>query len=162
MVFEPDTGWAYGPGTDWVDKLIERVREETLEPYVAENIWGPLHMTNIAFWPKGREDMKHRIAALSELDSDRSNKAVYTSMQDVTGGATDCLGGVGASGSPKALMKCRAEGRFKVTKTAVIRGSFQAGVERTVRSSAQQPDSLRWERPSILQCKRSSFRAEEL
>lgn len=105
MVFEPNTGWAYGPGTDWVGKLIERVTEESLETYMAKNIWGPLHMTDMTFWPKEREDIKYRIAALSELSSDQSNKAVYSSVQDVTGGATDCLGGVGASGSPKALME---------------------------------------------------------
>ena len=144
--FEPTTGWAYGPGTDWLGKLIERVTEETLEPYMAENIWGLLHMTDMTCCPKEREDMKHRIAALSELDSDRSNKAVYTSVQDVTGGATDCLGGVGAPGQPQSINENssrRAEGRFKVTETAFIRGNFQAGVQRTVRSSAQQPDSLR-------------------
>lgn len=105
MIFEPNTNWAYGPGVDWVGKLIERVTGETLETYMSKNIWGPLGIRDMTFWPKEREDMKHRIAALSVWDPAGGHKAIYSSMQDVTMGATDCLGGGGIFGSCEAYMK---------------------------------------------------------
>lgn len=104
MVFEPNTGWAYGPSFDWVGKLIERVTGETLETYMSKNILGPLNIKDMTFWPNEREDMKHRMATISELDSAGSNKTVYSTFQDLTVGATECLGGVGASGSSETYM----------------------------------------------------------
>lgn len=105
LVFEPNTGWAYGQGLDWVGKLIERVTGETLEAYMLKNIWEPLDIKDITFWPKEREDMKHRMATISDLDPAGGDKTVHSSAQDITRGATDCLGGVGTSGSSEALMK---------------------------------------------------------
>lgn len=105
MVFEPNTGWAYGPSHDWVGKLIERVTGETLETYMSKNILGPLNIKDMTFWPNEREDMRHRMATISQLDSAGTNKTVHSSLQDITLGATECLGGVGASGSCEAYMK---------------------------------------------------------
>ncbi|MCJ1468750.1 hypothetical protein MMC07_007380 [Pseudocyphellaria aurata] len=104
LVFEPNTGWAYGQGVDWVGKLIERVTGETLEAYMSKNIWEPLNIKDITFWPKEQEDMKHRMATMSNLDPAGGDKTVHSSEQDITLGTTDCLGGVGTSGSCEAFM----------------------------------------------------------
>lgn len=101
LIFQPDTGWFYGTGIDWAGKAIERVTGETLETYMSKNIWSPLGITDITFWPHQRADMKDRVADISILDPE-GHKAVDARGWSVTGGVKECLGGGGAYGTPKA------------------------------------------------------------
>ena len=103
LVFEPGTSWAYGGGYDWAGKMIERVTGETLDIYMSKNIWGPLGIKDITFWPKERADMKDRMADMSVLNPD-SGKAVDLPGFDVNFGATDCIGGGGAFASAEAYV----------------------------------------------------------
>ena len=83
--------------------MIERVTGQTLEDYMSTNIWTPLDMVDITFWPKKRADMKSRMADISLL-SPEDGKAIDAPDFDINAGATDCLGGGGAFASPKAYM----------------------------------------------------------
>jgi CubicO group peptidase (beta-lactamase class C family) len=95
-MFEPGTGWTYGAGFDWAGKMIERRTGESLETYMSKNIWRPLGIKDITFWPKERADMQHRMASFSTLDPSGSRKAVDLPDFDISHGATDCIGGGGA------------------------------------------------------------------
>lgn len=102
LVFEPGTSWAYGSSFEWVGKLVERVTRETLETYMAKNIWKPLDIKDITFWPQKRADMKDRMADLSSLGPNETGKAIDASHLDFDGPLTDCLGGAGAYATAEA------------------------------------------------------------
>jgi len=49
LAFDPGTRWQYGIGIDWAGQMVERVSGLTLGEYFAENLTGPLGMTDTAF-----------------------------------------------------------------------------------------------------------------
>ena len=49
LAFDPGSQWEYGIGIDWAGILLERVTGQTLGEYFAENVTGPLGMTDTAF-----------------------------------------------------------------------------------------------------------------
>ena len=49
LAFDPGTRWEYGIGIDWVGKMVEAVSGMTLGEYFAENLTGPLGMSDTAF-----------------------------------------------------------------------------------------------------------------
>jgi len=49
LAFDPGMRWQYGIGIDWAGQMVERVSGLTLGEYFAENLTGPLGMTNTAF-----------------------------------------------------------------------------------------------------------------
>lgn len=51
LMFDPGEKWLYGIGIDWAGRLIETVTGQTLDAYVAENILGPLGMTDTTYFP---------------------------------------------------------------------------------------------------------------
>ncbi|KAL2049319.1 hypothetical protein ABVK25_010416 [Lepraria finkii] len=55
LLYEPGIKWLYGTALDWAGKLVERVTCETLEEYMKKNIWKPLGITDIMFWPSERK-----------------------------------------------------------------------------------------------------------
>ncbi|KAF4621519.1 hypothetical protein G7Y89_g14555 [Cudoniella acicularis] len=104
LIFEPGTAWAYGGGSDWAGKIVERVTGQTLEEYMKKHIWTPLGIKDLTFWPKTRKDMEDRMADISMLGPD--GKKVFDvppGVFDITYGATDCSGGAGAFGTPSAF-----------------------------------------------------------
>ena len=103
LLFESGTSWAYGAGADWAGKLIERVTGQSLESYMSKNIWGPLGIKDITFWPKERVDMQHRIADMSMLVPG-SEEAIDAADVDINGGIEECLGGGGAFASGESYM----------------------------------------------------------
>src|SRR5437763_8341601 len=44
LLFEPGDQWVYGPGVDWMGRLVESISGKTLEEYFRERIFGPLAM----------------------------------------------------------------------------------------------------------------------
>ncbi|PQE11336.1 beta-lactamase family protein [Rutstroemia sp. NJR-2017a BVV2] len=102
LLFEPGTGWMYGCGLEWVGKLIERVNGESLEDYMKKNIWDPLGINDISFWPLANKDMKDRMADLSIISPD--GKAADCPEFDLAFGSRECLGGGGAYGSAGGYM----------------------------------------------------------
>ena len=55
LLYEPGTNWLYGTALDWAGKLVERITNETLEEYMKKNIWAPLGIIDITFWPTNRK-----------------------------------------------------------------------------------------------------------
>lgn len=51
LVFEPGSGWQYGIGIDAAGWAIEAASGQTLDVYFAENILGPLGMSDTSFAP---------------------------------------------------------------------------------------------------------------
>ncbi|MCP3911961.1 MAG: beta-lactamase family protein [Actinomycetia bacterium] len=49
LMFDPGTRWEYGIGIDWAGQMIETVSALTLGEFLAENLTGPLGMTDTGF-----------------------------------------------------------------------------------------------------------------
>jgi methyl acetate hydrolase len=49
LMFDPGSRWEYGIGIDWAGQMVETISGMTLGEYFAENITGPLGMTDTAF-----------------------------------------------------------------------------------------------------------------
>lgn len=49
LVFNPGTEWQYGINTDWLGRLVEVVRDESLDDVFRENIFVPLGMNDTHF-----------------------------------------------------------------------------------------------------------------
>ena len=58
LAHDPGTIWEYGTNTDWLGLLVERVSGKALDAYFAENILGPLGMTDVSFDPS--DDQRSR------------------------------------------------------------------------------------------------------
>ncbi len=76
LVFEPGAPgrWQYGPGIDWVGKVVERVNPEGLRlgQYMAKYVFGPLGMADTTFRPLGDPKFKDRLFARSYRNEDGS------------------------------------------------------------------------------------------
>ncbi|WNG39974.1 beta-lactamase family protein [Archangium violaceum] len=62
LAFQPGAEWNYSVATDVLGRLVEVVSGQTLDAFFAERIFGPLGMTDTAFWCS--EDRQARLAAL--------------------------------------------------------------------------------------------------
>jgi CubicO group peptidase (beta-lactamase class C family) len=79
LVFHPGTRWLYSAATDVVGRVVEVVSGMPLDRYFEERIFGPLGMTDTAFWvPSDKADRfctnyLRSASGLHEMDSiDRS------------------------------------------------------------------------------------------
>ncbi|MBA3744586.1 serine hydrolase [Sporichthya sp.] len=52
---DPGIIWDYGTNTDWLGLLVEHVSGQSLDAYFAENILGPLGMTDVTFAPTAEQ-----------------------------------------------------------------------------------------------------------
>jgi CubicO group peptidase (beta-lactamase class C family) len=55
LVHDPGTIWEYGVSTDWLGQVVEALSGQTLGDYVAENVYGPLGMTDSTFTPSDEQ-----------------------------------------------------------------------------------------------------------
>ncbi|KAG9195851.1 hypothetical protein G6011_00972 [Alternaria panax] len=86
LMFEPGSSWTYGPGIDYAGLVVERISGLTLEDYMKKNLWVPLGITDITFFPSTRPDLAARMADMSERTE--------------TGKANNAMGGI-----PKHILK---------------------------------------------------------
>jgi CubicO group peptidase (beta-lactamase class C family) len=49
LLFDPGEGWGYGIGIDWAGLAVEAASGQRLDAYLAENVFGPLGMTETGF-----------------------------------------------------------------------------------------------------------------
>jgi methyl acetate hydrolase len=49
LVFEPGSAWTYGVGIDWAGELVAAVSGRTLDVYLADEVFGPLGMSETGF-----------------------------------------------------------------------------------------------------------------
>ena len=107
----------YGMGAEWAGKTVERSTGMTLVTYMSKNIWGPLRLMDITFWPAHNTHMHDRVADVSMLDP--TGKAVPLADFDLINGSTDCLGSGGVFASAQdfiALLKAVMVGDPKLLK----------------------------------------------
>jgi CubicO group peptidase (beta-lactamase class C family) len=71
LLFQPGTEWNYSVATDVLGRVIEVVSGQRLDEFLAARIFGPLGMTQTAFWAD--QQAQSRLAAL--YTPDRGGKA---------------------------------------------------------------------------------------
>jgi CubicO group peptidase (beta-lactamase class C family) len=52
---DPATVWEYGVNTDWLGLIVEQLSGQTLGAYLAENVYGPLDMSDSTFHPSAEQ-----------------------------------------------------------------------------------------------------------
>lgn len=77
MLYEPGTSWSYGASIDWAGLLVERLSGLTLEQYMEANIWGPLGIKDITFWPEKRPELLKRMADTTLRDPQSTGQVVH-------------------------------------------------------------------------------------
>lgn len=70
LIFEPGTGWAYGPGIDWLGQVVEAVTGERIDRYLSANIFRRLGMTSTGF--RVADGDRARLAAIHARAEDGS------------------------------------------------------------------------------------------
>jgi methyl acetate hydrolase len=78
LLHDPGERWTYGPNIDWAGKVVEAVRGQRLGDVLAERVFGPLDMTDIAFTMT--ESMQARRATIH----DRAQDGKLTPLPDLT------------------------------------------------------------------------------
>ena len=98
LIYEPGTGWLYSTSLDWAGKFVERITGQTLEEYMKVNIWQPLGIKDITFWPGQHPNMKSRMASTTIRDKE-TGKVIHDPEGPKIPGGKDCFGGHGAFAS---------------------------------------------------------------
>lgn len=91
LVFEPGSEWNYGVSTDVLGRLVEVVSGQSLDEFFARRIFGPLGMTDTAFWADERR--AERLASLYLRGAD--GQATATPMGRAATLAPSALSGGG-------------------------------------------------------------------
>ena len=68
LAFDPGKRWDYGIGIDWAGKAVERASGQRLGDYFAENLFGPIGMTDTGF--KLTPDRRARVAGMHARGDD--------------------------------------------------------------------------------------------
>jgi hypothetical protein len=100
------------------------------------NLWEPLGMRDVTFFPSTRPDMKARMADMSERDAASGKVKHSTSPPIYLDGQgnemTDCLGGQGSFTTAeeyikvlKAVLDCDSEGEGKILSKASVDELFK-------------------------------------
>jgi CubicO group peptidase (beta-lactamase class C family) len=104
LLYEPGTDWEYSPAIDFVGLMVERVSGvRNLQAYMEREIWSPLGIAEMTFFPQGRVDLKARMPAMCIRD-EASGKAVLR-PRVVQEPPTDAMGGGGIYATPAEYMK---------------------------------------------------------
>ena len=83
----------YGVGLDWTGKLIEKLTGESLEDYMRKNIWEPLGINRITFFPSRHPEMK--VAQLTSRDQE-TGRLIPNEEPFLNEHSTEEFGGHGA------------------------------------------------------------------
>ncbi|KAK1977832.1 beta-lactamase [Colletotrichum cereale] len=73
--FTPGEGWCYGTGIDWACQALEKITGQRLDEYLSENVFGPLGMTDTAFWPETLPHVAERTTEWQYRGDDGSSLA---------------------------------------------------------------------------------------
>ena len=84
---------------------MERITGESLEDYMAKNIWAPLGIKDITFWPNKRADMQDRLVGMTLRDPAGGVKVVPWAGESMQSAFAECYGGAGAVASMPDYMK---------------------------------------------------------
>ncbi|KIM99642.1 hypothetical protein OIDMADRAFT_104621 [Oidiodendron maius Zn] len=104
LLFEPGSSWEYGAGIDWVGLGISRITNTSLDDYCQQNIFKPLGITDITFWPERRPELNARRAGMSIRDPDAQKLLPYTGGK-IFGDYEEEFGGEGGYGTMPDYLK---------------------------------------------------------
>lgn len=80
VMFEPGTGWQYGPSADWAARLVEVVSGQRLDRYFQTNIFDPLEMKDTSYFVPAAK--LNRVVSQYERQSDGVLKELPRKQQD--------------------------------------------------------------------------------
>src|SRR3954451_19465895 len=93
LAFQPGSEWLYSVATDVLGRIVEVVSGQSLDEFFAERIFGPLGMTDTAFF--AAPERHHRLAALYVPDPQTGRAARFDQMGDAALRPPDALSGGG-------------------------------------------------------------------
>jgi CubicO group peptidase (beta-lactamase class C family) len=160
LLFEPGESWEYSVGIDWAGEMVARVSKMSLEAYMQQNIWAPLGMRNMTFFPKKNPEVMSRLVDMSHRDCDVTifntavdpyAKLVYTKNTIWDLDPVECHGGAGGYGSPVEYQKmlhsiCADDGRL--LKSQTIDEMFKPQLSEKARAKMEEFNSL----PEVNKC----------
>ena len=63
LLFDPGNGWEYGISTDWLGLAVEAASGDTLEAWLAVNLFEPLGLKNLSFFiPRAEQSRRVPLA----------------------------------------------------------------------------------------------------
>jgi CubicO group peptidase (beta-lactamase class C family) len=150
LLFEPGESWEYSVGIDWAGEMVMRVTNTPLEAYMEKNIWEPLGIKYMTFFPKKRPEVMARLADMSLRDCDITMfgtavdpkaKLIYTDNTIWTMDSVAHHGGAGGYGSPLDYQKmlhsiCANDG--KLLKSETIDEMFKPQLTDAARAKVQE------------------------
>lgn len=150
LLFEPGESWEYSGGIDWAGEMVSRVSNLSLEDYMKQNIWEPLGMKHITFFPKKNPEVISRLTDMSERDcpftifgtaEDANAKLKYTDNTIWNMDSVACHGGAGGYGSLVDYQKmlhsvCSDDG--KLLKPATVDEMFKPQLTDAARAKMQE------------------------
>lgn len=87
--------WEYGTNIDWAGRVVENLTGQSLEDYFHENIFKPLEIKDITFFPHKRPEMEARKAKMTLRAGAHDSPVIDYNGPYITDGAVDCFGGHG-------------------------------------------------------------------
>ncbi|KAK5170353.1 uncharacterized protein LTR77_004940 [Saxophila tyrrhenica] len=125
LVFEPGTNWIYSSGIDWAGKLVERLTDRSLEQHMQTNLWVPLGITGITFWPFESEELRDTVPALTVRTPE--GELVLNDAPTINTGSKDCFGGHGAYARMSDYLKilhCLLANDGRILRPATVEEMF--------------------------------------
>lgn len=108
LLFEPGSSWQYGGGLDWVGLGVARIAKTSFEEYCRDNIFEPLGIKDITFWPKTKPELNSRLAGMAIRDpsvpNEKGKVLPYTGSRPL-GVYEEEFGGEGAYGTMPDYLK---------------------------------------------------------
>lgn len=92
LVFQPGTQWQYGSGIDWAGRVLERITGMTLDEYMKKNVFPPLGIKDITFFPT--DEQRSRLSGMTARN-DADGRLVEYDSGFINRGVKDCFGGQG-------------------------------------------------------------------
>ncbi len=142
LVFQPGSAFAYGSSLDYVGIFIERVTGQSLEEYMAANLWAPLGLKDFTFRPSQRPDIEARIVDAAMLTEAGKVTHLPTKLWTENGVEwEDNFGGMGCITTPEEWLKfmravLRDVEEEKVLKKASWKGFIKPQLNEQQKKSA--------------------------
>ncbi|PSK54322.1 hypothetical protein B9Z65_3441 [Elsinoe australis] len=140
LLYEPGTSWVYSTSIDWAGRVLERITGETLDSYMAKNMWPQLGVKDFTFYPDKHPEMKKRLAELTGRD-DKSGRVVNYPLPFLNTGSVDCFGGHGGYSTVEEYIKVLQSilvNDEKLLKKETVEQMFKPQLTQESRAALQQ------------------------
>ncbi|KAJ6437202.1 beta-lactamase family protein [Purpureocillium lavendulum] len=104
LLHQPGEGWNYGSGISWAGRLVEKLTGQTLGAYMDDNIFKPLGICRITFFPQDVSELDGQVSDMTFRQDDGGLRAAPPGLSFFPP-LKDCLGGEGAYADLQDYMK---------------------------------------------------------